>query len=58
MSEDRDYTSKEVAERLGVSVAYVRQLCIAKRLQGRKLGRDWRVRESEVKRFESERRKN
>lgn len=57
MSEDKDYTTKEVAERLGLSVAYIRQLCIAKRLQGRKLGRDWRVRESEVKRFELERQK-
>ena len=57
MSKDTEYTSKEVAARLKVSVAYVRQLCIAKRLQGHKLGRDWRVKESELLRFEQARKK-
>lgn len=35
------YTTVELAERAGVSTAYLRHLLIAGRLNGAKVGRDW-----------------
>jgi len=43
--------SKKIAERLNVSQARVRQLFLSGELQGRKLGRDWFAKVSEVERY-------
>jgi len=38
-----EYTTKTLAKAAGVSDAYIRQLCIAGKLQAHKLGRDWLI---------------
>lgn len=45
-------TTKQVAERLGVSPARVRQIIIEGSLKADKLGRDNVISEAELKRFE------
>ena len=38
-----DWTTKDLAQKAGVSSTYIRQLLIAKQLDGYKRGRDWRI---------------
>jgi len=49
--DDRELGTREIAALLEVTQARVRQLLLARELQGRKLGRDWYVKMSEVKRY-------
>ncbi|HVF54733.1 MAG TPA: helix-turn-helix domain-containing protein [Pyrinomonadaceae bacterium] len=42
-------TTSEVAERLGVHVTRVRALIVAERLPAQKLGRDYVIREADLK---------
>ena len=49
---DNGLTSKEAAERLGVTVARVRQLVLAGRLPAQKFGRDLVIKESDLKLLE------
>jgi excisionase family DNA binding protein len=42
-------TTKEAAERLGVSVTRVQQLILAKRLPAEKMGRDYFIQEDDLK---------
>jgi len=37
------YTVKELAEKAGVNTSYIRQILIAKKLSGYKVGRDWMI---------------
>lgn len=46
-------TSKEAAERLGYTVQHLRRLLRQGAIEGRKVGRDWMVRERSVKDFAS-----
>lgn len=45
MSDERTtpYTTKELSEAAGVNQSYIRQLLIAGKLTGEKLGRDWLI---------------
>lgn len=45
MSDERTtpYTTKELAEAAGVYQSYIRQLLLAGKLTGEKLGRDWLI---------------
>jgi excisionase family DNA binding protein len=51
------YTTTELAQAAGVTDAYIRKLCIAGKLTGRKMGRDWAIPAEEAKRFIADRRK-
>lgn len=51
MESQTEIGSKKIAERLNVSQARVRQLFLSGELQGRKLGRDWFAKVSEVERY-------
>jgi excisionase family DNA binding protein len=42
-------TTKEAAERLGVSVTRVQQLILAERLPAEKMGRDYFIKEDDLK---------
>jgi excisionase family DNA binding protein len=42
-------TTKEVAQRLGVTVTRVQQLILAKRLPAEKMGRDYFIKEDDLK---------
>lgn len=48
-------TTRQVAEIVGVTVPYIRQLLIAGRLKGDKWGRDWRIERRELDRWLSTR---
>lgn len=45
-------TVKETAKVLKVTTGRVRQLLISQRLRGYKVGRDWLIPESEIKRYQ------
>jgi excisionase family DNA binding protein len=56
MVERKEWTTQDLAEAAGVSTAHIRRLLIdGRELRGYKLGRDWRVRGSEARRWLSER---
>jgi excisionase family DNA binding protein len=48
---ERVYTTEEVAEALRVSVFTVRRLLNSGRLQGFKVGKDWRITEGDLEAF-------
>jgi excisionase family DNA binding protein len=53
---DTDYvSSQDAADRLGYTRQHVRRLIRQKRLDGRKVGRDWIVLASSVERYLAER---
>lgn len=47
----REWTTTELAERAGVSQAYVRQLILAGEIRARKVGRDWIISNTEAQRW-------
>jgi excisionase family DNA binding protein len=49
--EDRLFTAREVAERLGLSTWTVMEWLKAGRLKGVKIGKAWRVKESDLEAF-------
>ena len=55
MEDEKFYTIKEVAELLKVSDGGVRKWLKTDKLKGIKLGRIWRIRESDLDRFLRER---
>lgn len=53
---ERKWTTQDLAEAAGVSTAHIRRLLIdGRELRGYKLGRDWRVKDSEARRWLRER---
>jgi excisionase family DNA binding protein len=55
MTEERMLTTVEVAEALGVSRKYVVQMIQEGLIQGKQYGRSWLIPQSEVKRYQRER---
>jgi excisionase family DNA binding protein len=55
--ENRLLTTKEAAERMGVSTRRVQAMIKAGRLSASKMGRDWVIYEAEVERVEQQQRK-
>src|SRR5687767_380504 len=53
--DERSYRLREVAERLSVARETVLRLLHQGTLKGYKVGRDWRVTESELRRFQEQR---
>ena len=47
----RDLTTKELAELAGVDPSRIRQLLLAKKIEGYKRGRDWFIPYTEAKRW-------
>jgi excisionase family DNA binding protein len=44
----RDYTTADAAKELGVTASRIRKMIDAGRLKGRKVGRDWLIKESDL----------
>jgi excisionase family DNA binding protein len=51
MEQEMEYTISQVAGRLGVSVQTVKRRIEAGRIQARKEGQEWRIKESELLRY-------
>lgn len=51
MTDEKYYSPDEIARKLSVSGGTVREWLRTGQLQGVKLGRLWRIRESELRRF-------
>ncbi len=49
------WTTKQLAQRAGVSDAHIRRLLIAGEIRGEKFGRDWAVSDEEAMRWLAER---
>jgi excisionase family DNA binding protein len=49
------YSSAEIAQKLGVSVRHVRQLCQEGKIKAKKFGRDWWITESSYRNYLSSR---
>jgi hypothetical protein len=47
----REWTTKQLAEAARLTDAYIRQLLLADKLHGRKIGRDWVISNEEAVRF-------
>lgn len=52
---EKDWTTTRLANVAGVSGAYIRQLLIDGKLEGYKLGRDWRIPDDVAQRWLSDR---
>jgi len=50
-------TTTEAAAKLGVSDARIRQLILAGKLKAKKIGRDWHITETQLKKLQSRREK-
>ena len=55
MNLKQSYTTRELAERAGVTPAYIRQLLIEGKLRGYKRGRDWFITTRQAERWLKER---
>ena len=51
MEEDRYWTPEEIAERLKVNVRTVGRWITSKRLKAIRVGKQWRIPDSEIRRF-------
>jgi len=51
-------TTKEAAEKIGISPATVRQQILVGRLTATKMGRDWFIEEAELERYRREHQQN
>lgn len=51
------WTSRELSKAAGVDPSRIRQLLLAGRLKGKKLGRDWLIPDEEAQRYLAEREK-
>ena len=49
----KQYTSKECAKLLGVSISWVRYLIIRGKLPAEKMGRDWIVKKEDLDKFKT-----
>ena len=48
---DTQYTLKEISEKIKTPVAYLRKMIKEEKLEGRKIGRDYKCTEKDVQKF-------